>query len=348
MPIDMVRRTITPSLIAHGGAGAIPRGAADRPERKRAILEAVRRGADILRHGGSALDAVVATIIALEDHPLFNAGTGSLLTTDATVEMDASVMVAGDATEPAALVPVRGGIGTGAERISAGAVAAVGRVRNPILLARAVMENTRHVLMAGQGAERLARRAGVPMCANEDLITDRARERWRASQQSVRLGISDAAPGHGTVGAVAIDAHGSIAAATSTGGVPGKIAGRIGDSAIIGAGTYADSSGAASATGYGEAIMLIGLCREAVRSLGSAAPMIVARRAITDLLGRAKAEGGIIMVDQRGRLGFAHNAAMPVGLYDADNGIRHLWPDSVMGTHKPAEKSSRRNKSSRK
>lgn len=343
----MTRRTITPALVAHGGAGAIPRAAAaDRPERKRAMLEAVRRGADILRDGGSALDAVAATIIALEDHPLFNAGTGSLLTIDGTVEMDASVMVAGDSTEPGQEAPaaMRGGIGSGAARISAGAVAAVGRVRNPILLARAVMENTRHVLMVAQGAERLARRAGVPMCSNEDLITDRARERWRASQQKVQLGISGAVPGHGTVGAVAIDARGSIAAATSTGGVPGKIAGRVGDSAIIGAGTYADFSGGASATGYGEAIILTGLCREAVRSLGSIAPMIAARRAITDLLGGANADGGIILVDRRGRLGFAHNTAMQVGIYEAATGIRHLWPDPV-----PSQKSassSRRGKSS--
>lgn len=309
------------------------------------MLEAVRRGADILRDGGSALDAVAATIIALEDHPLFNAGTGSLLTNDGTVEMDASVMVAGDATEPGQDAPaaMRAGIGSGAARISAGAVAAVGRVRNPILLARAVMENTRHVLMVAQGAERLARRAGVPMCSNEDLITDRARERWRASQQKVRLGISG--HGHGTVGAVAIDARGSVAAATSTGGVPGKIAGRVGDSAIIGAGTYADFSGGASATGYGEAIILTGLCREAVRSLGSAAPMIVARRAITDLLGGATADGGIILVDRRGRIGFAHNTAMQVGIYEATTGIRHLWPDPVM-PNKAASFPRRRIKSS--
>ncbi|MGH7779840.1 MAG: isoaspartyl peptidase/L-asparaginase family protein [Candidatus Binataceae bacterium] len=339
----MTRRTITPALVAHGGAGAMPQGvSADRAERKRAMLEAVRRGADILKDGGSALDAVVATIIALEDHRLFNAGTGSLLTTDGTVEMDASLMVAGDAPElgeeaPAAMRwPASGGVG----QISAGAVAAVGRVRNPILLARAVMENTRHVLMVGQGAERLARRAGVPMCANEDLITDRARERWRKSQDSVRLGISGSGLGHGTVGAVAIDAYGTIAAATSTGGVPGKIAGRVGDSAMIGAGTFADMAGGASATGYGEAIMLSGLCREAVRSLCGVAPAIVARRAITDLLEGANAEGGIILVDRRGRIGFAHNAAMQIGLYEGAAGIRHLWPDPVP-RRKPPAKSSR-------
>jgi len=329
----MARRTIIPALVAHGGAGALPPSVGtERSERKRAMLEAVRRGADILKGGGSALDAVVATIVALEDHPLFNAGTGSLLTIDGSIEMDASVMVAGDTTEPGEEVP-------GAGRIAAGAVGAVGRVRNPILLARAVMENTRHVLMVAQGAERLARRAGVPMCANEDLITDRARARWRKWQESVRLGIAGAAPGHGTVGAVAIDARGTIAAATSTGGVPGKIAGRVGDSAMIGAGTFADLAGGASATGYGEAIILTGLCREAVRLLGSTAPALVAERAITGLLGGANAEGGIILVDRRGRIGFAHNAAMQVALYEDGAPIRHLWPDPV-AARKPPRKSS--------
>lgn len=331
--LSMTRRTVIPALVAHGGAGpAVP--ADERPERKRAMLEAVRRGADILKDGGDALDVVVATIIALEDHPLFNAGTGSLLTIDGSVEMDASLMLAGDRSDS-------GETAGGAGRISAGAVAAVGRVRNPILLARAVMENTRHVLMVGQGAERLARRAGVPMCSNEDLITERARERWRRLRDSVQLGIPHAPFGHGTVGAVAIDARGAIAAATSTGGVPGKIAGRVGDSAIIGAGTFADLSGAASATGYGEAIILAGLCREAVRSLTGAPPATAARRAVTDLLGAANAEGGIIMVDRRGRIGFAHNAAMQVGVYESGAGIRHLWPDPV-AIVKSAAKSSRR------
>ncbi len=182
------------------------------------------------------------------------------------------------------------------------------------------------------------------MCSNEDLITARARERWRASQQKVQLGIS----GHGTVGAVAIDARGSIAAATSTGGVPGKIPGRVGDSAIIGAGTYADFAGGASATGYGEAIILTGLCREAVRSLGSNPPMIVACRAITDLLSGANADGGIILVDRRGRVGFAHNASMQVGIYEATTGIRHLWPDPAPAKKAPSSSSRRIKSSSRK
>lgn len=327
----MARRAPSPALVAHGGAGAVARlPPSERAERKRAILEAVRRGADILKDGGSSLDAVVATVIALEDHPLYNAGTGSLLTTDGTIEMDAALMVANAADENNLAVNRLG------EPLSAGAVGAVGRVRNPILLARAVMENTRHLLLIGQGAERLARRAGVPMCANEDLITDRARTRWRDLQESVRLGIAGAQSGHGTVGAVAIDARGSIATSTSTGGVPGKISGRVGDSAIIGAGTFANHLGGASATGYGEAIILTGLCREAVGLLENLPAHTAARRAIVELLGATGSDGGIIMVDRYGRIGFAHNVAMEVATYDARAGLSHHWPDPVAATARAA------------
>jgi L-asparaginase / beta-aspartyl-peptidase len=168
----MAFRRTSPALIAHGGAGA--RGAAaDRAERRHALLAAVRRGADLLREGGSALDAVQVTVVELEDDPRFNAGTGSVLTSLGTVEMDASVMV------------MERGHG-GEARISAGAVAAVSRVKNPLMLARAVMEETPHVMLAGSGAHRFARRAGIQLCRGEDLITARARERWSARQLQLR------------------------------------------------------------------------------------------------------------------------------------------------------------------
>lgn len=309
----MASKRIAPALVAHGGAGA--RGPAkERPERQRALLAAVRRGAEILRAGGSAIDAVQVTVVDLEDNPLFNAGTGSVLNTLGAVEMDASIMVFHPADRD-------GGV-----RVAAGAVGAVSRVKNPLMLARAVMDETHHVMLVGNGAHRFARRAGIELCSNEDLITLRARERWRIRQ--VRLRESKAQE-HGTVGAVAIDSKGTIAAGTSTGGVPGKIPGRVGDSAIIGAGTFASASGGASATGHGEAIILAGLCREAISGLGDGPPSSVASRAIATLLTPLHAEAGIIIVDSKSRIGFAHNAgAMQVASFDS-TGIRHFWAEPI-------------------
>ena len=334
----MEHARITPALIAHGGAGG--RGpAAERPERRRGMLAAVAAGADVLRAGGSALDAVVATVRALEDHPLFNAGVGSLLTVEGTVEMDASVMVA----LPPPPMPRRGAASAAARaraaalgprrraELRAGAVALITRVRNPILLARAVMELTPHVLMAGAGAERLARRAGIALCRPEELVTQRARERWRAALERRAEAAGTAAAGggpgrFGTVGAVALDAAGGLAAATSTGGVSGKLPGRVGDSAIIGAGTFADADGAASATGQGEAIMKAALCREVVAALRRGEPRAVADRAIAELVALTGGQAGVVVIDRRGRLGYAHNAeVMDVAMFDATGGFEYRW-----------------------
>jgi beta-aspartyl-peptidase (threonine type) len=289
------------------------------------MLAATRRGVDILRGGGSALEAVIATVEALENDEYFNAGYGSVLNTDGRVEMDAALMVAG-----------AGGVGTnqGRDRIPearAGAVAAVSRVRNPILLARAVMETTPHILMVGGGAERLARRAGIALCRPDELVTPRAKARWRLmlERKLMTVETADGREG-GTVGAVAIDSRGALASATSTGGMTGKLPGRVGDSALIGAGVYADAFGASSATGQGEAIIILALCREAVRSLRVGKSAQVARAAILELGRQTGAEAGIIIVDRRGRLGFAHNAgAMEVATFDPKNGMRHYWPKPI-------------------
>jgi beta-aspartyl-peptidase (threonine type) len=309
----MAKTVPTSALIVHGGAGAIG-PANERAARKRGMLEAVRRGAAILRRGGSALDAVCASVTTLEDDPLFNAGYGSLLNSEGAVEMDASVMIA---------APEAGG----RIEMHAGGVAAIMRVRNPVMLARAVMEKTGHVLMAGPAAERFARKAGVPLCRAEELISERARERWRARMQresAVEVREQRRLQAHGTVGAAALDIHGQVAAATSTGGVPGKMAGRVGDSAIVGAGVYADHLGAASATGHGEAIMMSGLCREALRRPGQT-PTKAAQSSIEHLIAAQGAEAGIILIDARGRVGWAHNAqSMEVAIFHSAKGISHL------------------------
>jgi L-asparaginase / beta-aspartyl-peptidase len=338
----MARARNLPSLVAHGGAGNAGPGK-ERPERRRAMMVAIRLGAKILRANGSALEAAVATVAALEDHPLFNAGYGSLLNSEGNVEMDASVMYAepvfSDSTGRSKRSE-RTHSHTADYNVSAGAVAAVSRVRNPIVLARAVMEHSPHILMAGPGAENFARKVGIRLVRPEEMVTERARERWRARKQQAGMleaeAAARAAMGHGTVGAVAVDVHGAIAAATSTGGVPGKLFGRVGDSALIGAGTFAHAFGAASATGQGEAIILTALCREAVLALADAAPQAVAREAILEMIDATGAEAGVILIDRRGRIGYAHNAAsMQVARYDPAGGVQHLWLEPIATARHP-------------
>ena len=211
---------MTPVVVVHGGAGHGPKGGEEATEPHRvALADAVEAGRDVLAGGGSALDAAVAAVIVLEDCPLFNAGRGAVATETGDFELDAAVM-------------------DGAAR-EAGAVAAVAGVRNPVLLARAVLDETPHVLMAGEGAMRLADRIGL----------DRADASWFAER------APEHAPSDGTVGAVVLDSGGGLAAATSTGGVRGQLPGRVGDTPIPGAGTYADDRVAVSCTGRGEAIM---------------------------------------------------------------------------------------------
>jgi len=266
-----------PALIVHGGVGRQQPDAAS--EQRRVCRQVLTDGWRILVTGGPALDAVMRAVTVLEDHPLFNAGVGSCLTESGTVEMDASIM---DGT-----------------RLRAGAVGAVSSVVNPIRLARAILDHGQHVLLVGAGAERFAREAGLPTAPPAYFITRRQQERTRAKQ----------AQEPGTVGAVAVDIAGRVAAATSTGGVARKLAGRVGDSAIIGAGTYADdTAGAASATGLGEAILIMGLAKTAVDRLrGGPEPASVARHGIDELTARLHADAGIIVVDRFGRVGWAWN-----------------------------------------
>jgi beta-aspartyl-peptidase (threonine type) len=266
------------SLILHGGAGA------QDPNLRDARLQGLRHAFDvawtILQQGGAALDAVVRAVVELENEPAFNAGVGSCLTEDGEIEMDASVM-------------------EGAT-FRVGAVGAVRTVRNPILVAKALMEAGRHVFLVGDGAERFARAQGFPVATREELLTERQVQRWHAAQTTGEPG---------TVGAVAFDKAGHLAAATSTGGIFNKQTGRIGDSPIIGAGTYADDSlGASSATGQGEAIIRTTLTRTAVEFLrGGKDPMRAAKTAVELLKKKTGGEGGLVLLDPFGRVGYAYN-----------------------------------------
>jgi L-asparaginase / beta-aspartyl-peptidase len=261
---------------------------------------ALSAGNDVLSRGGTALDAVTAAVVAMEDNPLFNAGRGAVYTEAGEHELDAAAM-------------------DGATR-RAGAVCAVRRIRNPVLAARAVMESTPHVMLAGAGAEEFARRHGLDIVSpryfgTRGRFASLRRERRRRSGQLAGGRITEA-DRHGTVGAVALDAHGNLAAATSTGGYTHKMAGRVGDSPVIGAGTYADNAACAvSGTGSGEHFM------RALLAYDVAARMLYLREPLARAAARALARvtalggtGGLIAVDCSGRI------AMPFtteGMYRA-------------------------------
>jgi len=220
-------------------------------------------------------------VVVLEDNPLFNAGTGSTLNNLGNIEMDAAIMQG--------------------QSLRAGAVAAVSSVKNPIKLARRVMEDGRHVLLAGEGASLFARQLGFPECQTDALVVEREKKRWASK--------------HGTVGCVAFDAKGDLAVGTSTGGIFDKLPGRVGDSPLIGCGTYADDYGAASCTGHGEAIIRLLLAKRAVDYLRQGAePSTAANMAVGDLADeRIGGTGGIILIDRWGKVGYARNTThMPV------------------------------------
>lgn len=242
--------------------------------------EAVRRGFDVLLAGGSSLDAVQAAVEALEDDPRYNAGTGGSLDEDGELRLDACIMEG--------------------EHLRAGAVAVLPPFRHPIAVARAALTDGRHVLYAGTGAEQFA--LGTGHAPHEGMVTDAARARLAA----VRSGATGNWAG-GTVGAVARDVSGHVAAATSTGGMVGKRRGRVGDSPVPGAGNYADDlAGAASGTGEGEGYLRTVLAARACGYLeAGATPREAAERAMRYLLDRTGMRGGLILVGRDGALGFA-------------------------------------------
>jgi len=302
-----------PAIVVHGGAGLVA------PERHARLRDGVRAAAAaghaVLAAGGSALDAVVAAVRLLEDDPELNAGIGSALTRDGTVETDAAVMTGHN------------------QRI--GAVGAVPDMGCPIALARAVLEKGEHVLLAGPAALAFAKEVGVPIAAPGSLVTERARARlaehlaaptpFAAATSGARAPAGKGrarAPKKreregGTVGAVARDRTGNFAAATSTGGMVGKRAGRIGDSPIVGAGTWADRECAISATGDGEAILRVLLARTvALRAEGGGLEP-GGRGALAELAAISGATAGLIAVDRRGKVMLRQTPTMPVAWVDA-------------------------------
>lgn len=280
---------MTIAIAIHGGAGAIPRREMTKASQTRyhaGLERALDAGYQVLKNGGSSLDAVCAAVVVMEDSPLFNAGRGACYNAEEKHELDASVM------EGATL--------------RAGAVAAVTRTRNPVLAARAVMEKSRHVMLVGRAADRFAAQNGLRMEKPAYFATASR----LAALREKRIGH------HGTVGAVALDANGNLAAATSTGGYTGKMAGRVGDSPIIGAGTYADNRACAvSGTGLGEAFMRGVLSYDIaarIRYLGERLDK-AADAAIANL-SRLKGDGGLIALDRDGNIVMPFNSE---GMYRA-------------------------------
>jgi len=304
---------VNPSLIVHGGAFAVPHSRIEAcKEGSRNALEA---GWKILSAGGAALDAVEAAVVSLEDNPEYDAGTGSHLNRDGHVSLDAIVM--------------------DGRTLRSGAVAAVERIRNPIRLARTVMEASHHMLLAGTGAERFALEQGFALCRPEDLIVERERRAWKlctrfghqrqfhdpeflfspayaeklAAATQAQPTAAPKPPGGGTVGAVAMDREGRLFAATSTGGTCSKVPGRVGDSPMIGCGCYADvEAGGVSCTGWGEAIMKIVMAKATVEMLRAGrSAQEAADEAIRLLSARTGGTGGLILLDRHGAPGFAFN-----------------------------------------
>jgi L-asparaginase / beta-aspartyl-peptidase len=276
------------AIAVHGGAGAMPRAtlSAAREQRYRAGLEAALDGGfEVLARGGASLDAVAAAVRILEDDPSFNAGRGAALTRDGAAELDAAIMEG--------------------RQLRAGAVASVRHVKNPVELARRVMEKSRHVLLVGSGAEEFALEEGFTLVPNHYFRTPERLEQLGSEQRGRRVSDLVPPPTQGTVGAVACDADGNLAAATSTGGLTNKRPGRVGDSPIIGAGTYARNGVAAvSATGHGEyfirAVAAHHVCA-AVEFRGMTLAQAV-RELLHQVLPALGGDGGLIAVGADGQI----------------------------------------------
>ena len=279
-------------LVVHGGAGVITRASMDsivEASYRSAIDSALTIGEKILADGGTSLDAVEAVVVWMEDNPLFNAGKGAVFTYAGINELDASIMNGKDLT--------------------AGAVGGVKHVKNPIKLARAVMEKSEHVMLVGAGAEEFAKDHGIELVDSSYFFTQR---RWDSHMEGLKeMKAADAEKKHGTVGAVALDKHGNLAAATSTGGMTNKRWNRIGDTPVIGAGTYANNATCAvSSTGHGEYFIRWAVAHDisAMMEYKGVGLQQAAEHVIMDKLLSVEGEGGVIGVDRSGQLTMTFNS----------------------------------------
>jgi beta-aspartyl-peptidase (threonine type) len=283
------------TLVIHGGAGALREEMT--PDERNAYLDdlaaALRQGQAVLQRGGSSLDAVETAIRFLEDSPRFNAGKGAVFTSAERIELDASIMEG--------------------KSLRGGAVSGVERIKNPITAARAVMEQSPHVLLVGRGAEAFAERVGLELVDPSYFRTEKRLQELRRAQAKQRQAALDrdaTPPPVGTVGAVALDRFGNLAAGTSTGGMNNKPPGRVGDSPILGAGTYADNAACAvSATGHGEFFIRYAVAHDIAARVKYKRQSVqqAADEVIQQVLKQAGGEGGVIVLDPQGQIALSYN-----------------------------------------
>lgn len=294
------------SLIVHGGAWDIPDSAV--AGCRSGIRRALEAGREVLAKGSSALDAVESAVVVLEDDITFDAGIGSHLNRDGRVQLDAIIM--------------------DAATLKAGSVAAVERIKNPIRLARKILESSEHMMLAAAGAELFAHENGIPLCEPSELVIERERAAWLRCREGNHQSAFHFEHAHGTVGAVARDSSGQIAAATSTGGTCCKFPGRVGDSPLIGCGCYADAdAGGVSCTGHGEAIMKILMAKTAADLLNRGiASADAANESIQLLARRTHSTAGLILLDREGRPGAAFNTPRMAHGYIESDGSFFICP----------------------
>lgn len=285
--------------MVHGGAGRIS------DERSSSYAEGVRKAAEIgievLRHGGSALDAVTEAVAFMEDDPTFNAGRGSVLNREGFVQMDAIIM--------------------DGSSLSFGAVASVTRVKNPVRLARAIMERTEHNMFAGEWADLLAESLNIEVVEPSYFIMERRRREWE--EMRLEKMRPDDEFLHSTVGAVALDEDGNVAVATSTGGTPMKMPGRVGDTPLVGSGAYADNLlGGASATGLGESIMRVVLSKRVLDlAIMGLDPARAAESALEMMRERVGGSAGLIILDRKGNAAVAYNTPTMAFAFNEEDGV---------------------------
>jgi len=278
------------SMIIHGGAWNIPDALLD--SYRNGCSAAISRGWSVLTAGGSAVDAVEQAIRVMEEDGTFDAGRGSHLNADGHVELDASIMEG--------------------HSYRCGAVAAVHRIQHPITLARLIMEESRHILLVGEGAERYAAEKGMHLCSREELVVERERVLWESIRKETDYHPKRAFSKESgdTVGAVALDGHGNICVGTSTGGTPNKYPGRVGDSPLIGCGSYADGTiGGVSTTGWGEGMIRVVMAKTVVDHMekNGRDPQMAAQYGIDLLRSKVDGRGGVIVLNGEGAVGVAFN-----------------------------------------